>query len=54
VLKVVAGAAAGAVISAITGRRTSAVIRAAAGAGAGTILVLATKGEDVELEKGRG
>lgn len=52
VLKIGAGSAAGAIIGAITGKKNGAVIGAAAGAAAGTILVLATKGEDVELDSG--
>jgi len=52
VLKIGAGSAAGAIIGAITGKKNGAVIGAAAGAVAGTILVLATKGEDVELDSG--
>jgi hypothetical protein len=52
VLKIGAGSAAGAIIGAITGKKNGAVIGAAAGAVAGTILVLATKGEDVELHSG--
>jgi hypothetical protein len=52
VLKIAAGGAVGAIIGAISGKKNGAVIGAAAGAGAGTILVLATKGEDVELNQG--
>ena len=52
VLKIAAGGAAGAIIGAISGKKNGAVIGAAAGAGAGTILVLATKGDDVELASG--
>jgi hypothetical protein len=51
-LKIAAGGAAGVIIGAISGKKNGAVIGAAAGAGAGTILVLATKGEDVELVQG--
>ena len=51
-LRIAGGTAAGAVIGAITGKKNGAVIGAAAGAGAGTILVLATKGDDVELDQG--
>ena len=51
-LKIAGGAAAGAVIGAITGKKNGAVIGAAAGAGAGTVLVLATKGDDVALDPG--
>jgi len=53
VLKIAAGGAAGAIIGAITGKKNGALIGAAVGAGAGTILVLATKGEDVELIQGQ-
>ncbi|TMQ61808.1 MAG: TrbI/VirB10 family protein [Candidatus Eisenbacteria bacterium] len=52
VLKIAGGSAAGAVLGAISGKKNGAVIGAAAGAGAGTILVLATKGDDVELNQG--
>jgi hypothetical protein len=52
VIKIAAGSAAGAVLGAISGKKNGAVIGAAAGAGAGTILVLATKGDDVELSQG--
>jgi len=52
VLKIAAGGAVGAIISAVSGKKNGAVIGAAVGAGAGTILVLATKGEDVELNQG--
>jgi hypothetical protein len=52
VLKIGAGGAVGAIIGAISGKKNGAVIGAAAGAAAGTILVLATKGEDVELDSG--
>jgi hypothetical protein len=52
VIKIAAGSAAGAVLGAISGKKNGAVIGAAAGAGAGTILVLATKGDDVELNQG--
>ncbi len=51
-LKIAGGTAAGAVIGALTGKKNGAVIGAAAGAGAGTVLVLATKGDDVELSQG--
>jgi len=53
VLKIAAGGAVGAIIGAISGKKNGALIGAAAGAGAGTILVLATKGEDVELSQGQ-
>jgi hypothetical protein len=52
VIKIAGGSAAGAIIGAISGKKNGAVIGAAAGAGAGTILVLATKGDDVELGPG--
>ena len=52
VLKIAGGSAAGAVLGAISGKKNGAVIGAAAGAGAGTVLVLATKGDDVELDQG--
>jgi hypothetical protein len=52
VIKIAAGTGAGAVIGAISGKKNGAVVGAAAGAGAGTILVLATKGDDVELNQG--
>jgi len=52
VLKIAAGGAVGAIIGAISGKKNGALIGAAAGAGAGTILVLATKGDDVELAQG--
>ena len=52
VIKIAGGTAAGAIIGAVTGKKNGAVIGAAAGAGAGTILVLATKGDDVELVPG--
>jgi hypothetical protein len=52
VLKIAGGSAAGAIIGAISGKKNGAVVGAAAGAGAGTILVLATKGDDVELNQG--
>jgi outer membrane lipoprotein SlyB len=52
VLKIAAGGVVGAIIGAASGKKNGAVIGAAAGAGAGTILVLATKGDDVELTQG--
>jgi hypothetical protein len=52
VLEIAGGSAAGTTIGAISGKKNGAVIGAAAGAGAGTILVLATKGDDVELGQG--
>jgi len=53
VLKIAAGGAVGAIIGAISGKKNGALIGAGAGAAAGTILVLATKGEDVELIQGQ-
>ncbi len=52
VVKIGAGGAIGAILGAISGKKNGALVGAAAGAGAGTILVLATKGEDVELHQG--
>jgi len=52
VIKIAGGSAAGAILGAISGKKNGAVIGAAAGAGAGTILVLATKGDEVELSPG--
>jgi len=52
VIKIAGGSAAGAILGAISGKKNGAVVGAAAGAGAGTILVLATKGDDVELSPG--
>ena len=52
VIKIAGGSAAGAIIGAVSGKKNGAVIGAVAGAGAGTILVLATKGDDVELSPG--
>jgi hypothetical protein len=51
--KVAVGGAIGAVIGGITGGGKGAAIGAGAGAGAGTILMLATKGEDLELDPGQ-
>ena len=51
--KVAAGGVLGAVIGGITGGGKGAAIGAGAGAGAGTVLVLATKGDDVELGPGQ-
>ena len=51
-IKIAGGSAAGAVLGALSGKKNGTVIGAAAGAGAGTILVLATKGDDVELDQG--
>jgi len=46
---IVGGGALGAIIGGIAGGGKGAAIGAGAGAGAGTILMLATKGEDIEL-----
>ena len=51
--KIVAGTALGAITGGIVAGGKGAAIGAGAGAGAGTILVLATKGEDVELNSGQ-
>jgi outer membrane lipoprotein SlyB len=51
--KVAVGGAVGAVIGAIAGGGKGAAIGAGAGAGAGTILMLATKGDDLELNPGQ-
>ena len=51
--KITAGGVAGAIIGAITGGKKGAVIGTAVGAGAGTIVVLATKGDDIELSPGQ-
>lgn len=52
VVKIAAGGAVGAILGAISGKKNGVLVGAAAGAGAGTVLVLATKGEDVELRRG--
>ncbi len=51
--KIAAGGVLGAIVGGIAGGGKGAAIGAGAGAGAGTILMLATKGEDVELEAGQ-
>lgn len=51
--KIIAGGVLGAIIGGITGGGKGAAIGAGAGAGAGTVLVLATKGDEVELEAGQ-
>ena len=51
--KIAAGGVLGAVIGGITGGGKGAAIGAGAGAGAGTVLMLATKGDDVELNPGQ-
>jgi len=43
----------GAVIGGVTGGAKDAAIGSAVGAGAGTVLVLATKGDEIELDPGR-
>jgi outer membrane lipoprotein SlyB len=51
--RIVGGGALGAIIGGIAGGGKGAAIGAGAGAGAGTVLMLATKGEDVELNAGQ-
>ncbi len=51
--KIAAGGVLGAVIGGIAGGGKGAAIGAGAGAGAGTILMLATKGDDLELNPGQ-
>lgn len=51
--KIAAGGVLGAIIGGIAGGGKGAAIGAGAGAGAGTVLMLATKGDDVELEAGQ-
>lgn len=51
--KIAAGGIAGAIIGGITGGKKGAAIGTAVGAGAGTIVVLATKGDDIELAPGQ-
>jgi hypothetical protein len=51
--KIAAGTVLGAVIGGVTGGGKGAAIGAGAGAGAGTVLMLATKGDDVELPPGQ-
>ena len=51
--KIAAGGVLGAIIGGIAGGGKGAAIGAGAGAGAGTILMLATKGDEVELEVGQ-
>ncbi len=51
--KIAAGGVLGAIIGGISGGGKGAAIGAGAGAGAGTILMLATKGDEVELEAGQ-
>lgn len=51
--KIAAGGVLGAIIGGISGGGKGAAIGAGAGAGAGTILMLATKGDEVELASGQ-
>jgi hypothetical protein len=51
--KIAAGGVLGAIIGGIAGGGKGAVIGAGAGATAGTVLVLATKGDEVELDQGQ-
>jgi outer membrane lipoprotein SlyB len=51
--KIAAGGVIGAVIGGLTGGGKGAAIGAGAGAGAGTVLMLATKGDDVQLNPGQ-
>lgn len=51
--KIAAGGVLGAIVGGISGGGKGAAIGAGAGAGAGTILMLATKGEDLELAAGQ-
>jgi hypothetical protein len=51
--KIAAGGVLGAIIGGIAGGGKGAAIGAGAGAGAGTVLMLATKGDDVDLEAGQ-
>ncbi len=50
--KIAAGGVLGAIIGGIAGGKKGAVIGGGAGAGAGTVLMLATKGKEVELNPG--
>jgi hypothetical protein len=51
--KIAAGGVLGAIIGGIAGGGKGAAIGAGAGAGAGTVIMLATKGDEVELEAGQ-
>lgn len=51
--KIAAGTIAGAIIGGITGGKKGAAVGAGVGAGAGTVVVLATKGDDIELNPGQ-
>jgi hypothetical protein len=50
--KIAAGGVLGAIVGGISGGGKGAAIGAGAGAGAGTVLMLATKGDDIALEAG--
>jgi hypothetical protein len=52
-VKIAAGGIIGAVIGGVTGGAKDAAIGSAVGAGAGTVLVLATKGDEIELDPGQ-
>ncbi len=51
--KIAAGTVLGGLIGGIAGGEKGALIGAGAGAGAGTVLMLATKGDEIELESGQ-
>jgi hypothetical protein len=51
--KIAAGGILGGIIGAVAGGTKGAAIGAGAGAGAGTIIMLATKGDEVELDPGQ-
>ena len=51
--KIAAGAIAGAIIGGIIEGKKGAAVGGAVGAGAGTVVMLATKGEDIELRPGQ-
>jgi hypothetical protein len=51
--KIAAGAIAGAIIGGIVEGKKGAAVGGAVGAGAGTIVMLATKGDDIELKPGQ-
>ena len=53
VAKIAAGGVAGAVIGGLAGGKKGAAIGSAVGVGAGTIVMLATKGDDIELSPGQ-
>jgi len=52
-VKIAAGGIIGAVIGGVAGDAKDAAIGSAVGAGAGTVLVLATKGDEIELDPGQ-